>query len=47
MLTSNTKNIKLWKVFEKMTKKVERSAGKDLDVPKLSIQEPTVEVIQQ
>jgi hypothetical protein len=35
LITTNSKNIKLWKVFEKAEKKVVKSAGKDLNMPKL------------
>jgi len=35
MLTSNSKSIKFWKIFEKTDKKVVKSAGKDLNMPKL------------
>lgn len=35
MLTSNSKSIKLWKIFEKTDKKVVKSAGKELNMPKL------------
>jgi len=35
MLTTNSRNIKLWKIFDKTEKKVVKSAGKDLNMPKL------------
>jgi serine/threonine-protein phosphatase 2A regulatory subunit B len=35
MLTTNSRNIKLWKIFDKTEKKVVKSAGKDLNIPKL------------
>jgi len=35
MVTSNAKNIKLWKIYDKVTKKVVKSAGKELAMPKL------------
>lgn len=35
MVTTNDRTIKLWKIFEKTDKKVVRSAGKDLAMPKL------------
>lgn len=40
-MTTNSKNIKLWKVFEKTEKKVVKSAGKDLNMPKLQGYETT------
>lgn len=35
MLTTNSKNIKLWKIYEKAEKKIVKTAGKDLNMPKL------------
>lgn len=35
MLTSNSKSIKFWKIHEKTEKKVVKSAGKELNMPKL------------
>lgn len=35
MLTSNSKSIKFWKIYEKTEKKVVKSAGKELNMPKL------------
>ncbi|XP_031505718.1 uncharacterized protein LOC116268003 [Nymphaea colorata] len=35
MFTSNSKSIKFWKIFEKAEKKVVKSAGKELNMPKL------------
>ena len=35
MLTTNDRTIKLWKIFEKTDKKVVKSSGKDLAIPKL------------
>jgi hypothetical protein len=35
MVTSNDRSIKLWKIFEKTEKKVVKSSGKDLGMPKL------------
>lgn len=35
LVTTNTRNIKLWKVYEKAEKKVVKSGGKDLNMPKL------------
>lgn len=37
VLTTNSKNIKLWKLSQKTTKKVVRSAGKELAMPKLQV----------
>lgn len=35
LATTNSRSIKLWKLFEKSEKKVVRSAGKELAMPKL------------
>ncbi len=35
LLTMNCKNIKLWKIYEKPEKKIIKSAGKQLTIPKL------------
>ena len=35
MATTNDRNIKLWKIYEKAEKRVVKSAGKDLNMPKL------------
>jgi len=35
MVTSNSRTVKLWKMFERTDKKVVKSAGKDLNMPKL------------
>jgi serine/threonine-protein phosphatase 2A regulatory subunit B len=35
LVTSNARTIKLWKMFEKAEKKVVKSAGKELCMPKL------------
>ena len=35
MVTTNNKNIKLWKIFDKVDKKVAKSAGRDLAMPRL------------
>ena len=35
LLSTNTRSIKFWKIFEKNEKKVVKSAGKDLAIPKL------------
>ena len=35
LLTSNTRTVKVWKMFERAEKKVVKSAGKDLALPKL------------
>lgn len=35
LATTNTRSIKLWKIYEKFDKKVVRSAGKELAMPKL------------
>ena len=35
MATTNSKNIKIWKIFEKVDKKITKSAGRDLQLPKL------------
>ena len=35
LVTTNTRSIKLWKIYEKFDKKVVRSTGKDLNMPKL------------
>lgn len=35
MITTNDRSIKLWKIFEKTDKKIVKSAGKDLTIPKL------------
>lgn len=39
VLTTNSKNIKLWKLSQKTMKKVVRSAGKELAMPKLQVYE--------
>jgi hypothetical protein len=35
MMTTNTKDIKLWKLHDREEKKVAKSAGKELQMPKL------------
>lgn len=35
MVTTNDRTIKLWKIFEKTDKKVVKSAGKELNMPKI------------
>lgn len=35
--TSNARTVKIWKMFEKTEKKVVKSAGKELMMPKLQI----------
>ena len=35
MLTTNDRTAKLWKIYEKTDKKIVKSAGKDLAIPKL------------
>ena len=35
MVSNNSKSIKMWKIFEKVEKKIVKGAGKDLSVPKL------------
>jgi hypothetical protein len=35
MITTNSRSIKLWKIYEKFEKKVIKSAGKELCMPKL------------
>lgn len=35
MMTTNTKDVKLWKMFDRSEKKVAKSAGKELQMPKL------------
>jgi hypothetical protein len=35
LITTNARTIKLWKIYEKFEKKIVRSAGKDLNMPKL------------
>ena len=42
LLTTNTKNIKLWKIFEKAEKKVVKSAGKELTMPKVQTQQSSL-----
>lgn len=42
LLTMNCKSIKLWKIYEKPEKKVIKSAGKELTIPKLHTMENTV-----
>lgn len=37
VVTSNSKDIKIWKIFDKMEKKVAKSAGKELQMPKVQI----------
>jgi WD40 repeat protein len=37
MATTNSRSIKLWKMFERSDKKVVKSAGKELVMPKLQI----------
>lgn len=37
MVTTNSRSIKIWKMFEKTDKKVVKSAGKELVMPKLQI----------
>ena len=39
VLTTNSKTIKLWKLSQKSLKKVVKSAGKDLSMPKLQVYE--------
>lgn len=38
----NCKNIKMWKIFEKPEKKLIKSAGKELTIPKLHTVENAV-----
>jgi hypothetical protein len=35
MVTTNDRNIKLWKIYEKTEKKMIKSAGKELGMPKM------------
>lgn len=35
MLTTNDRTVKLWKIYEKTEKKMVKSAGKELAIPKL------------
>lgn len=35
MITTNSRSIKIWKIFEKTTKTVKKSCGKELNMPKL------------
>ncbi len=35
MMTTNTKDVKLWKMFDRSEKKVAKSARKELQMPKL------------
>lgn len=35
LITTNARTIKLWKIYEKFEKKIVRSAGKELNMPKL------------
>jgi len=35
LATTNSRSIKLWKLFQKSEKKVVKSAGKELSIPKL------------
>ena len=35
LATTNSRTIKIWKMFEKSEKKVIKAAGKDLNIPKL------------
>lgn len=35
MLTTNPRTIKVWKIFEKATKKIVKTAGRELNMPKL------------
>jgi hypothetical protein len=35
MATTNARSIKLWKIYEKFEKRVVRSSGKELAMPKL------------
>ena len=34
-MTTNSKDIKIWKIYEKAEKKVAKSAGKELAMPKI------------
>ena len=35
LLTTNDRTVKLWKIYEKSEKKIVKSAGKELAIPKL------------
>jgi hypothetical protein len=35
MMSTNSKDIKIWKIYDKPEKKVAKSAGKELAMPKL------------
>jgi hypothetical protein len=35
MLSTNSRSIKFWKIFEKADKKIVKTAGKDLMIPRL------------
>ena len=35
MMSTNSKDIKIWKIYEKPEKKVVKSAGKELAMPKV------------
>lgn len=42
MLTCNSKSIKLWKIYERTERKVVKSAGKELNTPKLQSVESAI-----
>lgn len=37
MITTNSRSIKIWKIFEKADKKVVKSSGKQLNIPKVQL----------
>lgn len=39
LITTNERNIKVWKLFEKCFKKVGKSGGKEMNMPKLEVVE--------
>jgi len=47
MLTMNNKYVKLWKIGEKVEKKVVRSAHKDVTVPKFEVIDNCVNAVLQ
>jgi serine/threonine-protein phosphatase 2A regulatory subunit B len=42
LITANTHNIRLWKIYEKVDKKVVRSANSELSMPRLQNEKPSV-----
>lgn len=47
MLTTNTKYVKLWKIYERQTKKMVKSATKDLALPKFEVKQRSTQAMLQ